>query len=50
MWGAAPCVSIGPRPDQVRAIAFKVAEILGYDPDAWNVRYHWKEPGWPLQG
>jgi hypothetical protein len=24
MWGAAPCVSIGPRPDQVRAIAFKV--------------------------
>ena len=26
------------------------AEILGYDPDAWNVRYNWMEPGWPLQG
>jgi multidrug efflux pump subunit AcrB len=34
----------GPRPDQVRAIAFKVAGILGDDPDAWNVNYNWMEP------
>src|SRR4030095_14142848 len=30
---------IGPRPDQVRAIAFKVAEMLGYDHDAQTSRY-----------
>ena len=34
----------GPEPDQVRAIAFKVAEILGADPDARNVNYNWMEP------
>ena len=34
----------GPQPDQVRAIAFKVADILGADPDAWNVHYNWMEP------
>ena len=31
-------------PLEVRAIAFKVAEILGDDPDAWNVHYNWMEP------
>src|SRR4030095_7640200 len=30
---------IGPRPDQVRAIAFKVAEMLGYNHDAKDSRY-----------
>ena len=34
----------GPKPAEVRAIAFKVAEILGADPDAWNVHYNWMEP------
>src|SRR4029450_2306406 len=34
----------GPQPDQVRSIAFKVAGILGADPDAWNVNYNWMEP------
>jgi multidrug efflux pump subunit AcrB len=34
----------GPQPDQVRAIAFKVAGILGDDPDAANVNYNWMEP------
>ena len=34
----------GPRPAEVRAIAFKVADILGADPDAWNVHYDWMEP------
>jgi len=34
----------GPQPDQVRTIAFKVAGILGADPDAWNVNYNWMEP------
>jgi multidrug efflux pump subunit AcrB len=34
----------GPRPAEVRDIAFKVAEILGGDPDAGNVHYDWMEP------
>jgi multidrug efflux pump subunit AcrB len=34
----------GPQPAQVRAIAFQVADILGADPDAWNVHYDWMEP------
>lgn len=34
----------GPRAVQVRAIAFKIAEILGAEPDAWNVHYNWMEP------
>ena len=34
----------GPEPAEVRAIAFKVAGILGDDPDAWNVHYNWMEP------
>jgi len=35
----------GPEPDQVRAIAFKVAEDLGSTPGASNVNYNWMEPG-----
>jgi multidrug efflux pump subunit AcrB len=34
----------GPRAVEVRAIAFKIAEILGAEPDAWNVHYNWMEP------
>lgn len=34
----------GPEPDQVRAIAFKVARILQSDPGARNVNYNWMEP------
>ena len=34
----------GPRPDQVRAIAFKVADVVGASPDAANVNYNWMEP------
>ena len=34
----------GPEPDQVRAIAFKVAEIIGSDPGAANINYNWMEP------
>ena len=34
----------GPEPDQVRSIAFKVAEQLGTDPGARNVNYNWMEP------
>jgi multidrug efflux pump len=34
----------GPESDQVRSIAFKVAEQLGADPDARNVNYNWMEP------
>ena len=34
----------GPEPDQVRAIAFKVAQIIGSDPSAQNVNYNWMEP------
>jgi multidrug efflux pump subunit AcrB len=34
----------GAKPAEVRAIAFKVADILGDNPDAWNVHYDWMEP------
>ena len=34
----------GPEPDQVRAIAFKVAQVLDDDPGARNVNYNWMEP------
>ena len=34
----------GPEPGQVRAIAFKVAEVIGSDPGAANVNYNWMEP------
>ena len=34
----------GPEPDQVRAIAFKVAQVLGSAPGAQNVNYNWMEP------
>jgi multidrug efflux pump subunit AcrB len=35
---------IGQEPDQVRAIAFKVAEMIGSDPGAANINYNWMEP------
>ena len=35
----------GPEPDQVRAIAFRVAEAIGSTPGAANVNYNWMEPG-----
>ena len=42
---AAPVPGVsGPEPDQVRAIAFKVADLLGSDPGAQNVNYNWMEP------
>ncbi|HEY2597562.1 MAG TPA: efflux RND transporter permease subunit, partial [Candidatus Dormibacteraeota bacterium] len=34
----------GLEPDQVRAIAFKVAEEIGSTPGAENVNYNWMEP------
>src|SRR5271165_3695084 len=34
----------GPEPDQVRAIAFQVAEEIGSTPGAENVNYNWMEP------
>jgi multidrug efflux pump subunit AcrB len=34
----------GPEPDQVRAIAFQVAEEIGSSPGAENVNYNWMEP------
>ena len=34
----------GPEPDQVRAIAFKVAQVIGAAPGARNVNYNWMEP------
>ncbi|MDI4662999.1 efflux RND transporter permease subunit [Xanthobacter autotrophicus] len=34
----------GPEPGEVRAIAFKVAQIIGSDPGAQNVNYNWIEP------
>jgi multidrug efflux pump subunit AcrB len=34
----------GPEPDQVRAIAYKIAELIGADPGAGNVNYNWMEP------
>ncbi|HBZ70225.1 MAG TPA: ACR family transporter, partial [Deltaproteobacteria bacterium] len=34
----------GVEPDEVRAIAFKLAEVLGSAPGARNVNYNWMEP------
>ena len=34
----------GPEPDQVRAIAFKVADLIASDPGARNINYNWMEP------
>ena len=34
----------GPEPDQVRAIAFKVAQVMGTTPAVRNVNYNWMEP------
>jgi multidrug efflux pump subunit AcrB len=34
----------GPEPEQVRAIAFQVAQAVGTDPGAGNVNYNWTEP------
>src|SRR5271165_4591495 len=34
----------GPEPDQVRAIAFKVAQVVETGPSARNVNYNWMEP------
>ena len=34
----------GREPDQVRAIAFRVAEAIGSAPGAGNVNYNWMEP------
>lgn len=34
----------GPKPDQVRAIAFKVAQAVGAATGARNVNYNWMEP------
>jgi multidrug efflux pump len=34
----------GPEPDQVRAIAFQVAEVVAADPRGRNVNYNWIEP------
>ncbi|SDW54355.1 efflux RND transporter permease subunit [Thiocapsa roseopersicina] len=34
----------GPEPEQVRAIAFQVAEVVANDPRARNVNYNWIEP------
>jgi multidrug efflux pump subunit AcrB len=34
----------GPEPDQVRAIAFQVAQEMGSAPGAENVNYNWMEP------
>lgn len=34
----------GPEPDQVRAIAFQVAEIVAAEPRGRNVNYNWIEP------
>jgi multidrug efflux pump len=34
----------GPEPEQVRAIAFRLADTLGSDPDAQNINYNWMEP------
>ena len=35
---------IGREPSRVRAIAFKVAEVIGAAPGVWNVNYNWMEP------
>jgi multidrug efflux pump len=34
----------GPEPDQVRAIAFKIAQEIGSTPGAENINYNWMEP------
>ena len=34
----------GLEPDQVRAISFKVAQVMESDPSARNVNYNWMEP------
>ena len=34
----------GPEPDQVRPIAFKVAQVVETGPSARNVNYNWMEP------
>jgi multidrug efflux pump subunit AcrB len=34
----------GPEPDQVRATALKVAQLLGSDPATRNVNYNWMDP------
>jgi multidrug efflux pump subunit AcrB len=34
----------GREPDEVRAIAFKIAEAIGSTPGAQNVNYNWMEP------
>ncbi len=34
----------GPEPEQVRAIAFQVAEVVAAEPRARNVNYNWIEP------
>ena len=34
----------GPEPDQVRKIAFNVAQLLSSDPSVQNVNYNWMEP------
>ena len=34
----------GPEPEQVRAIAFKVAQAMQSVPGDWNVNYNWMEP------
>ncbi len=34
----------GPEPDKVRAIAFKVADVLGSNPGAQNINYNWMAP------
>ena len=34
----------GPDPEQVRAIAFKVAQVIASDADARNINYNWMEP------
>ena len=39
----------GPEAEQVRAIAFQVAQILQTDPGAANVNYNWMEPARTVQ-
>ncbi len=34
----------GPEPDQVRDIAFKVAQVVGAEPAVQKVNYNWSEP------
>ena len=34
----------GPEPEKVRAIAFRVADIIGTEPRARNINYNWMEP------